>query len=480
MEGPQQERRRYFSCGTVTEMTDHSHNGIEIDSEISRIRSILVNSGRFDFPEAERRLAASRLSLIVEEDAASTPTGQAAFLTAAVTSTRCFGQVSAHGAIDVPLLLPLPVSAKSLAEASAAFGVRRADALPRARQILIGNGREYETGWAVKAYWDGWTAGIAPVTAARSVGRSDCTLAGVAAGALAVGQAFLAEQGDVRAGRIAQELSLWLPGADEQATRDLGPIWKEVFLPASLWLIGLGNLGQAFLWSLTLLPYSKPQDVLLVLQDDQRIGKENWGTSVLVERGQYGSLKTRVAEDWAIRRGFQVQRIDRRLDENLFRKPTEPGIALAGLDRMPPRRLLGQRGFEYVIDAGLGATVEDYRKFRINTFDRTLDPADHFAGVEDETEQRIQNLMQLPAYAELAVERGDGGCGAATLAGSSVAVPFVSAFVGALAISQAIRISSGEAHHTAITGETGDMKSVRTELGTASERITVNSVHAAD
>jgi hypothetical protein len=52
---------------------------------------------------------------------------------------------------------------------------------------------------------------------------------------------------------------------------------------------------------------------------------------------------------------------------------------LAGLDSMAARRLLGRRGFEYVIDAGLGATVTDYREFRINVFDSTSNPTDHLA-----------------------------------------------------------------------------------------------------
>jgi hypothetical protein len=302
-------------------------------------------------------------------------------------------------------------------------------------------------------------------------------LAGVAAGALAVGQAFLAEQGDVRAGRTTQSISLWLP--DHPGREDIfdhGPDLASVYLPTNLWFIGLGNLGQAFLWSLTLLPYPKPEEVLLLFQDDQCIGKENWGTSVLVKRGCYGKLKTRIAEDWATQRGFRVRRIDRRLDASLFRNPSEPGIALAGLDRMPVRRLLGGRGFEYVIDAGLGETVTDYRKFRVNTFDSNANPGNHFADVEDGTAQVVHDLMQLPAYKQLAESRGDGGCGAATLAGTSVAVPFVSAFVGALSIAQAIRIASGKAHHIGITGDTGDLRSIRGVLGEAPERVVVSSI----
>jgi hypothetical protein len=46
----------------------------------------------------------------------------------------------------------------------------------------------------------------------------------------------------------------WLsPNEDEPALR--------------LWLIGLGHLGQAYLWALGLLPYASSDAVSLILQD---------------------------------------------------------------------------------------------------------------------------------------------------------------------------------------------------------------------
>jgi hypothetical protein len=452
---------------------------IELDSETSRIRAALVNSGRHTFSEAESKLAASKLCLVVGADAVSTPAGQAAFLTAAATGTRCFGSVTVHGPLAQPLLFPLPIAAKSLSEAAAHFGVQTTEAPHSSRRVLIGSGLDPGDGWSVQAFWNGWTAGTTPGRKPVIIGRGDCSLAGVSAGALAVGQAFLAEQGDLRAGRTVQCLSLWAPGQGEIGPDQIGPWSGEVYLPTELWLIGLGNLGQAYLWSLSLLPYTRPEGVLLFFQDDQQIGKENWGTSVLVQRGRYGILKTRVAEEWATGRGFQVRRIDRRLDEHLFRLDAEPGIALAGLDGTPARRLLGHRGFEYIIDTGLGATATDYQKFRINVFGCTEDPADHFRGVEDQPVQLAQELMQLPAYQYLARVRGDGGCGAAMLAGSSVAVPFVSAVAGAFAVTQAIRIASARAHHIGIAGDVCDLRSVRAALGTTPKRITVPNMLAA-
>jgi hypothetical protein len=456
----------------VAEMT----NVIEIDSETSRIRAALVNSGKHTFAEAEEILASSKLRIVIAKEAATTIAGQAALLTAVATGARCFGEVTVSGFLDCPLRLPLPLDVGSLARVVAFFGGREVEVPLRYPTVLIGPGNGPGAGWSVQAWWNGWVAGVAPGKTPVAIGRNDCVLAGVAAGALAVGQAFLREQGDLRAGRDVQGISLWAPDAGETGSMHPGPCIFS--LPTDLWLVGLGNLGQAYLWSLMLLPYPKPEDVTLLFQDDQRIEKENWGTSILVKRGNYGILKTRAAEDWALARGFRARRIDRRLDNRLYRTHQEPGIALAGLDSMEARRLLSNRGFDYVIDGGIGAKFSEYRKFRINVFDSASNPAEHFKGVDDQTTLISQELLKLPAYQNLALSRGDGGCGAAMLAERSVAVPFVSAFVGGLAITQAIRVASAEAHHVTLAGDSGNVGSVRAVLGQPPQRLIVGSALA--
>ena len=456
-----------------------SNTQVEVDSETSRIQAALVNSGQYSFQEAEEKINNSRLHVEIGADAARTPAGQAAFLTAVLTGARCFGEVTFRVPSDVSLLTPLPIPAETLVEAAAFFGGRSVEEQPRHRIVLIGEGLEPGGDWFVQASWDGWIASVVPSSNQIKVGRSDCALTGVAAGALAVGQAFLAEQGHSPAGRKTQVLSLWSPASSGSSAGETGPSIQQVYLPTQLWLIGLGNLGQAYLWSLFQLPYRTGAKVLLFLQDDQTIGRENWGTSVLIERGRYNMLKTRVGEEWATGRGFEVRRIDRRMDENLLRSHQEPGIALAGLDGMPARRLLDGRGFEYIVDAGLGATVDDYCKLRVNVFDAARSPAAHFREVEDRTEQVAERLRQLPAYRALDQERQDGGCGAAMLAQTSIAVPFVSAVAGALVITQAIRIASGHAHHATITADLRDLATIRTALRQSPERINIPNTLAA-
>jgi len=115
--------------------------------------------------------------------------------------------------------------------------------------------------------------------------------------------------------------------------------------------------------------------------------------------------------------------------------------------------------------------VANYQKFRVNVFGKERDPAQHFAGVEDDRVSAVKELMRLPAYKELALSQNDGGCAAAMLAERSVAVPFVSAFVGSVVMTQAIRIGSGEAPCVVLTGNLGDLRTVRATMGKPAARI---------
>ena len=452
-----------------------------IHLETARIQAVLVNAGLCSYGKAYEVLSAAQLIIHIEEQA-ETIAGQAAFLTAVVTASRCFlGGVFISGNVDVPLLVPCPFKTETLDAAARFLGARSSAVSAKARMILIGKGECVSDRWSVRAFWNGWIAGVMPGKNNCASASSNCALAGIAAGALAVGQAFDAQQNNILAGKFTQIISLWSPDLGEDGAdypvHDMG----QISLPNSLWLIGLGNLGQAYIWSLSMLPYRNADDLTLFLQDDDTVRAENWGTSVLVQEKQYGDLKTYMAERWCQTRGFNVRRIDRRLDGNLRRTGNEPLIALAGLDRIPPRRLLGLSGFEYVIDAGLGATAQNYKDFRINVFDKFLDPAHHFSGMDDTQKETLDQLMQLPAYQELVEAEGKkAACGLALdLAGSSVAVPFVSAFVGALAVAQAIRISSNSPHHQTIQGNVDDTRTIRATLGLQPERISVGTADAA-
>lgn len=393
--------------------------------QLSRIAKLLVDAEGIGFDEAERRLRAMTLEIIFGAGA-DNPAGHAAVLTAFATGRRTFvGGVRVTGDLTRPLQSPL-FDCATIGEAIVEIGVSGFDG-PPAVTISIGadGGPAIITAW-----WDGWRVGVRFCQDGKG-GSSDNPLTGIAAGAHAVGAAFQTIRGR---SVLPADIDLW-PGGDAS------PIFADVFLPSALWLIGLGNLGQAFLWSLAALPYADRAKCLLLLQDFDRVSEENWGTSILVPDGRFGGLKTKMAETWAAARGFEVRRIDRQLRDDLRVGDDEPRLALSGLDKIASRRSLAKTGFDAVVDVGLGRTASDFDRYRVSVFDRTTSIDAHFAGLSDPSAKA--DAPDRPAYAQLRAQIGQ--CGAAEIGNASVAVPYVSAIAGATAIARAIAIASGQA-----------------------------------
>ena len=317
-----------------------------LDRQIARLSKILVDSEGISFDEAQARLRALTLEIVVGPEATS-PAAHAAILTAVSVASRTFvGGVRVTGAVDGRLNSALPLRADSLAEAADLVGASDFNCAA-SRKIVVGMSSMPTEFWSVSPWWNGWRAGIAKSGEARwDTGVNP--LPGIAAGALAVGVAFEAER--KRFVDFRGEVDLWPVGAGQEA-----PGFEEVYLPGALWLIGLGNLGQAFLWALSALPFKDPSSVCLVLQDRDVVSEENWATSVLVKDETYGSLKTKVAEHWASAKGFDAKRIDRRLSARDRLEDDDPRVALSGVDKVEARRLMAGVGFDCIVDAGAGA-----------------------------------------------------------------------------------------------------------------------------
>ncbi len=401
-----------------------------LDREIARLAKILVDGDRISFDEAQARLRALTLEIIVGPGATS-PASHAAILTAVSVASRTFvGGVRVTGAVDKRLNSALPLRAANLAEATRQVGASDFDQAA-SRRIVVGMSGTSTEAWCVSPWWNGWRAGTEKPGEVRW-DAGDNPLPGIAAGALAVGVAF--EAARERSVDLQGEVDLWPVGTGRKAPR-----FDDVFLPGALWLVGVGNLGQAFLWALSALPFTEPRDVSLVLQDRDTVTEENWATSVLVKDGTHGALKTKIAERWASAKGFDVRRIDRRLSARDRIDNDDPRLALSGVDKVEARRLMAKIGFDCIVDAGLGRTASDFDRYRVTVFDPNRPIDKHFAGEEDALAG--QGLPAGDPYRRLEAEIGP--CGAAEIGGASVAAPYVSALAAAVAISRVIAITSG-------------------------------------
>lgn len=400
----------------------------------SRVTKALTDAGlAVSFPDAEARLDAVDACIVLGDDQASTRAGQAAVLTAVATAFKCFGRVTlALSAPAAPLLLDFPLGA-TLAEAAATLGAKVVADTPAAatHRIVIG-GRLTGQGWEVACWWDRWLSGLR--TEGAACGDSRLGLAGVFAGALAVRQIFATVLAGPTFIPRDTTLSLWEPWTE--APTDLGP--TRFTAPNALWLVGLGHLGQGFVWNLLTLPYRGPRQALL--QDDQQISVENQPTSLLVVDPDEQRRKVRVAAGWLDAAGWDTRLIERRHQGDIELTKDDPAVLLCGLDAVEPRRRLAGLGFDYMIDAGIGHGPGDFEGLQIRIIPKGV-PTEKLWNAPPPP-RGPDDLLGKAAYQ--ALEAQGEGCGAYTLADGSVAVPFVGAATGALTIAQAIRLASLE------------------------------------
>jgi hypothetical protein len=386
------------------------------------------------FADAEARLDAVSVCVHVGADQAFTPAGQAAALTVVATAYKCFGRVCLVIEVDdPPLVTPLYIGL-SLAGAACRLGAAVYHVVPpgTTHTVQIGSTQRW-SGWWVQCWWDRWLAGTRMVESGLS-GDSRMPLAGVFAGALAVRQVFA----NIRFGSSARisdvTVSLWEPWA-EANSEAVGPM--RFTAPDFIWLVGLGHLGQSFVWNLLMLPYLSEQR-RVVLQDDQRIGAENEATSLLVTEKTIGERKVRIASDWLEAGGWETILIERRHHGDITPLPEDPPFLLCGLDELPPRRILAGTGFDYMIDAGIGHGPTDFEGIQIRVIPKGAS-TERLWSVSERVKENDQ-LLSNQAYKALEAEIG--ACGTYSLANASVAVPFVGAATGALAIAQLIRLAS--------------------------------------
>jgi len=416
---------------------------------VHRLVKQAMDSGTADSLEAaEARFQSFQMDLIIGADEASDPLAQAALLTAVALGRRVFlGGVGVIGPLDAPLVAPLPLG-KSLRDAVVALGGLPQSESNGAPMIRIG-GPAFPrgAGFSVRTVWGGWRGGIVP-------GYSELTpepgpampLAAMLSAALAINEAFLFVNGETpAAGRRAAGLSLWRPGSSApwlSADASEPPL---TYLPTRLWLIGLGHLGQAYLWGLGLLPFADPKVLSLVLQDVDVITPSTESTSVLSDATLVGQMKTRAMASWAERRGFSTMLNERLFDAGFKRQPGEPAIALCGLDNAIGRQALDQVGFEFVVEAGLGRGHRDFRTMRLHVLPGSRPAAEIWksGGIGEPVEEQA-------AYRKL-LEGGQlDRCGVTLLAGKAVGAPFVGAVAATLALSEVLRLLHGGPVHKLI------------------------------
>jgi hypothetical protein len=415
--------------------------------DIDRTAKILVDTGKAgSLDEALDMVRSFVLQVDVGSELANDAAAQAALLTVVNTGARAFlGGVRVRLASD-PTLRTGWADGLTASTGVTRFGGRVVNQLVKdLPTIAIGTTTSAIGKPLVHLTWSGWAGGVVRCGGRALQGPAGNELAGVAAAALAVSEMFQHKTGNVLAGRRDLGLSLWRPDLEWTHTDAVGP--ALTYLPAALWLLGLGHLGQAYAWTLGMLPYATPNDVQVGLVDFDVVVAGNTATQMLVTSGDVGDRKARVVARALERRGFSTRLVERAFDERFHpvshgdAHRDEPRIALAGFDAVEPRRQLGQHRFDRVVDAGLGDGAE-YLDMVVHTFPAAGDPAAVFAAAPSWGERELRPAYQVEIEQQVAAGRDEAAarCGMVDVAGITVGAAFVGAVASTIVIGDLLRL----------------------------------------
>lgn len=394
-----------------------------------------LDTGEADNIETAYALFASyRMAIGLGTAGGQSPAIQAALLTMVNCGRRALlGGVEVLGNLQCPLLVDLPGLGETLGEAVVALGgLPRAEPSPQTLLAWLGDGAPAT---ALQVTFSDWRGGvfIAGEGARLAEGMNDIPAA-VLAGALAVSEVFQHLRGNPMAGNRDIGLSLWDPGAPWRSGS--GPAtWVA---PSKLWVLGLGHLGQAFLWILGLLPFERPSEVELTLQDFDRLALANDSTSVLTKADMVGRLKTREMAAWAEMRGFGTRLVERRFTGDIILAEGDPRVLFCGVDNAEARALLENPHFDLVVDAGLGAGPSEYLAMRLHTFPGPVVARARWGETSSWRTADAKALATATAYQDL-IARGVDDCGLLEIASRSVGVPFVGVIAATLALMEIVR-----------------------------------------
>lgn len=440
--------------------------------QFDRVAKLLVDAGDAkSFPDALAMLRTYRLQIYADAAACEDEAWQAAIATAVNSGMRAM-----HGGVRVvvqrdAVWLPRNGQTGRLTEVLADLGATLAPELESGLQTIAFTSSDACTGLPVVYPVAGeWLAGVSPHPDET---RSVSALAAIMAASITVAECFQRLRGFLVAGDRRAVVSLWDPEEDGPCASTDGPPINH--LPADAWILGLGHLGQAYAWVLSLLPYAR-RGGRLVLQDDDRLSPANRATSLLERAGAVGTRKTRVVATAMEAAGWDTALVEQRYRGGALYAPGEPALLLAGVDNRDTRRLLDDTGFPTIYDAGLGAGPDGYLGMAIRRLPASRPSTRLWP---DGPEPAVgEALRDLPAYQQLERETGDR-CGVESLAGRTVATSFVGATAACWVVGSVLREIHGGRTYELIDYSLRQPGQVNTVPATASTRARVSTALAA-
>jgi hypothetical protein len=391
---------------------------MELAETLNRTMKLAMDEGRVSsYQEAVALFSSFRLRVHVQPGFTDSPGAEAAVLTLLCAAPKTFlGGVELVGAVHEICTLawfhgcPLGIVA-------AEFGLKVREAVNAGAYmptLHVGVGRATNDGFwlGLQVQCDGFT--LTPEKSSQSSTNASVE-AGVAAAGAALHQAF-------------QHIYRKSPQAGEREVAFRLPAARGANSMRDLWLVGLGHLGQAYLWTLMLQrPELRPAAVRLT--DDDKVSRSSLSTCLLVDGQDVGSSKVKSVAKRLEALGVQVKGDPARLNLDGGAVQSSQPLCIIAVDNLALRRSLDRLQSAQVLEAGIGDGPDGFARVQAHAFPGPRLAMDVWAGDDPAASKAID--ISKPAYKSLLEQSGDE-CGTTLVAGRSIATPFIGAFAGAV------------------------------------------------
>ena len=427
------------------------------EDNFNRLSISIMEKFNCSYEEALNKLSNMTLRICCGEKIKTSLAFQAALVTAVSTGKRAF-----LGGVDVvlpnteiPCLLPIGRGV-NLDELIAAYGACTVNNTTNQYSFTLSIDLPSDiSNNSLEIICNSWQAGVTHSEFNTQLEENNfLPLGGIAAGSIGVGLAFLLASGiDKRCADLPVGISLWRPDLN---WLDDNAVGEEIFaLPKQAWILGLGHLGQAYIWNLSMLPFEDSSKVKIVLQDFDEIVEANFSAGVLAEKENIGKKKTRVCSQWLENFGFETAIIEKKFDQYTKVEAEEPYVALCGFDNALARTYLEDAGFDLIIEAGLGSGLSSFDEIIVHTFPNAeKSPKDIW---ENEVYSKSTlNSVVLERMKDYAQEE----CGVLpiVLAKKAISSSFVGVLAGAQVVSELVRAANCNTRYEYISTRVRNLK----------------------
>lgn len=408
---------------------------MKLAEALNRTMKLALDEGKAaSYEDAERMFRTFRLRIAVGPGALGSPAAEAAVLTLLNAARKTFlGGVELVGDHQQRCTMAW-FSGQTLGEVANGFGVACGqDAVARDVPTILVGARPSQAVLDLGLWLDG--AGFTLDPEGGSGWTPDAPVAvGVAAAGAAINEAFQrVYRGHPLAG--ARRIRFGLPGTACRNEREA-------------WLIGVGHLGQAFLWTMALAT-SSGTSARVKLTDYDEVTLASLSTCLLVDADDIGRKKVDAVADKLEKIGIRVVRDTEKLVLDQGAVVSEYPMVLVAVDNIGLRRGLDRFRSGRVLECGIGDGPEGFTRVQIHAFPGRRLARDVWQGDDARAGHAVD--ISAPAYQAMLRASGDE-CGTTLVASRSVATPFVGAFAGAVLAQLSTQDGAGDAWNFNLNG----------------------------